>query len=118
MPVAPSAMPSGSTSATSCSRRSAIAAGTSAKVAQRPVLISTSDAISSPTRCGSSGVPCGRGLDLLEPVDEPERRRVEQRELLLDGDGEVRAAVERVARRAEQLVVRQPLLVTHSLEGS
>ena len=114
MPVAPSAIPSGSTSACSCARRSASAAGTSANVSQRPVLTSTSEAISSPTRFGSSDVPLRRRLHLLEPVDEPERRRVEQRELLLDRDGEVGAALEALARRGEQLLVADPLLVTHA----
>ena len=43
----------------------------------------------------------GRGrLHVLEPVDQVERDRVEQRELLLDGDGEVGALVEALARVA------------------
>jgi hypothetical protein len=54
-----------------------------------------------------------RGLELLEAVDEVVRDRVEHRELLLDGDGEVAAVVIGVARRPDQLVVRQPLLVAH-----
>ena len=52
---------------------------------------STSDAISSPTRCGSrSSSSVGGGFQLLEPVRERERLRVEDRELLLDRDREVR----------------------------
>src|SRR5581483_7740514 len=46
----------------------------------------------------------GRGLQLLEPVDEVERLRVEQRELLLDGDGEVGAVLVRGARARELLL--------------
>ena len=38
------------------------------------------------------------GLEILVAVDELERVRIEQRELLFDGDGEVRAALERLAR--------------------
>ena len=41
----------------SCERRSAIRAAASANVSQRPVRTSTSDAISSPTRCSSSALP-------------------------------------------------------------
>ena len=43
--------------------------------------------------------PLRRRLHLLEPVDEVERRRIEQRELLLDRDREVGAA-RRTPRRA------------------
>ena len=48
--------------------------------------------------------PLGRRLDLLEAVDEVEARRVEERELLLDRDGEVGALVECLAGVAEELV--------------
>ena len=58
-----------------------------------------------------------RGLYLFEPVDEAERRRVEQRELLLDGDREVGADLEALARRGEQLLITDPLLVTHALNS-
>src|SRR5213082_1858394 len=57
VPVAPSATPRGSTSARSCCRRSPRSAAASANDPQRPVRTSISDAISSPTRCGSSSVP-------------------------------------------------------------
>src|SRR3989441_2620262 len=57
VPVAPSATPRGSTSARSCCRRSPRSAAASANEPQRPVRTSISDAISSPTRCGSSSVP-------------------------------------------------------------
>ena len=50
-------IPSGSASARSWSRRSASSAAASANVSQRPVRISTSEAISSPTRWPSSAVP-------------------------------------------------------------
>ena len=100
-------------SADSCARRSPIRSDASAKVSQRPVRTSTSLAISSPTRCSSTGDP-GRGrLDLLEAVDERERLGIEQGELLLDRDGEVRAGLEVVARPADQLVVGQLLRFTH-----
>ena len=56
-----------------------------------------------------------RGVHLFEPVDEAERRHVEQRELLLDGDREIGAGIEAIARRGEQLLVADPLIVTHAL---
>ena len=58
VPVAPRRSPSGSTSAASSARRSTSAAGTSWNDCCLPVLTSTSEAISSPTRFGSSEVPC------------------------------------------------------------
>ena len=73
VPVAPSRSPIGSTSACSCERRSAITPGTSAKVSHRPVRTSTSDAISSPTRCSSSCGAPRRRLHVLEAVGEVER---------------------------------------------
>src|SRR6476619_6362258 len=57
VPVAARATPRGSASARSCCRRSPRSAVASANESQRPVRISISDAISSPTRCGSSSVP-------------------------------------------------------------
>ena len=118
VPVAPSAMPSGSTSACSCSRRSAIAAGTSAKrLATAGLDLDLGrDQLADEVRLERR--PLRGRLHLLEAVDEAERRRVEQRELLLDRDGEVGAARRRPpaprggARRTE------PLLVTHAAEGS
>ena len=41
-----------------------------------------------------------RSLDVLEPVREVERLRVEDRELLLDGDREVGRGLELLARTA------------------
>ena len=61
--------------------------------------------------------PLRRRLQLLEAVDEVERRRLEQRELLLDRNGEVGAALEPLACSVEELGVAQPLLVTHRREG-
>src|SRR5919197_895246 len=57
VPVHASAIPSESANAPSWSRRSIIRSAASGKLSQRPVLISTSEAISSPTRCGSSSSP-------------------------------------------------------------
>ena len=54
-----------------------------------------------------------RGLQLLEVVGELERLGVEQRELLLDGEREVLAAVEGVAGAPEQLLPRNRLRFTH-----
>ena len=108
--------PSGSTRPASSARRSAIVAGTSAKVSTRPVLISTSEAISSPARCRSDRRPGGRRLHVLEPVDEVERDRVEQRELLLHRDREVGACIEALARLAKELIGGNALFVTHGAE--
>src|SRR3954453_16207990 len=49
--------PTESASPLSCTRRSPSFSAASANVSQRPVRTSTSDAISSPTRCGSTSVP-------------------------------------------------------------
>ena len=62
------------------------------------------------------GRPGRRGLHVLEPVDEVERDGVEQRELLLDGDREVGARVEALARLSEELVCGNALFVTHGAE--
>ena len=56
------------------------------------------------------------GLQLLEPIRQLERLGIEHRELLLDGEGEVGAAVERVACVRQQLLPRDALLVAHSRE--
>ena len=53
------------------------------------------------------------GLQLLEAVDELERVGVEDRELLLHREGEVAPVLERLARNADELLVREPLLVAH-----
>jgi hypothetical protein len=55
---------------------------------------------------------CGR-LHFLEPVDERERVGVEERELLLDRDGQVDAAVEGRPSLLEQHLVRNLLRFTH-----
>ena len=57
-----------------------------------------------------------RRLDVLEPVDEVERDGVEQRELLLHGDGEVGTRVEPLARVAEKLICGNALFVAHGAE--
>ena len=58
----------------------------------------------------------GCRLQLLETVDEVERGRVEERELLLHGDREVGARVERLAGDAELLLGAEALLVAHPPE--
>ena len=55
----------------------------------------------------------GRRLDVLEPVDEVEGDGVEQRELLLDGHGEVGARLELVAGELDLLLGAQALSVAH-----
>ena len=55
-----------------------------------------------------------RSLQLLEAVDELERLGVEERELLLDGDREVGAALEGFAGGRELLLGGQSLLVAHA----
>src|SRR5205823_4857389 len=56
-PTAASAIPSPPARSSSWARRSPTFAAASAKFSQRPVRTSTSEAINSPTRCSSSGVP-------------------------------------------------------------
>src|SRR3954451_17874952 len=58
VPVHASATPTECASSWSCARRSTIFSAASTNVSERPVRTSTSDAISSPTMCSSSGVPC------------------------------------------------------------
>src|SRR5215213_5502820 len=58
VPVHARATPTDCASSWSCARRSTIFSAASANVSERPVRTSTSDAISSPTMCSSSGVPC------------------------------------------------------------
>ena len=55
-----------------------------------------------------------RGLHLLEPVRQLERLGIEQRELLLDRDGEVPPLLERLASRSDLLVRAQTLRVAHA----
>ena len=89
-----------------------IFAAASPKSAHLPVRTSTSDAISSPTRCGSSVGAARRRLEVLEAVDQLERAGVEDRELLLDREREVgrrsrtRRARTRAARRERASVPR------------
>ena len=116
-PVAPRTSPSGSTSDASCRRRSARTAGTSANVSVAPRLdldlgrdqLTGQVALESLSRRG-------RLDDVLEAVDELERVRVEERELLLDGDGEVVRSLESLPRLAQELVVRNSLCVAHERE--
>ena len=60
-----------------------------------------------------------RLLHVLEAVDEPERRRIDERELLLDRERQVRPALEGRLRGRQQLLVADSLLVAHggSLSG-
>ena len=48
-------------------------------------------------------------LELLEAVDEPKRLRVEERELLLDGDCEILAVLEALPRLRNQLFIGNAL---------
>ena len=59
-----------------------------------------------------------RPADLLEAADEAERRRIEQRELLLDRDGEVGNVLEPGLRGGQQLLVADLLLVAHRRKPS
>ena len=83
------------------------------KSAHFPVRTSASEAISSPTRCGSSSVPAAAALSSSNRFDEPERLRVEERELLLDRDREVGARLERRAGRGELLLGGKALFLAH-----
>ena len=62
--------------------------------------------------------PARGGLDVLEAVREVERVRIEDRELLLDRDGEVGRRLELRARLRDQLVRGEALLVTHAAHYS
>ena len=64
------------------------------------------------------GLGAARGVDdVLVAVDEIERVPVEERELLLDGDGEVVRRLEPLSRLAQELLVRHSLCVAHGAEG-
>ena len=78
-----------------------------------PVLTSASDAISSPASELLHLRPHGRCLHVLEAVDEIERDGVEQRELFLDGHGEVGGCLEPLAGVSEKLISWNALLVAH-----
>ena len=67
-------------------------AAASSNVSQRPVRTSTSEAISSPTRCSSSAVPCAAACSSSKRFVQVERLGVEDGELLLDREREVLAA--------------------------
>jgi hypothetical protein len=54
-----------------------------------------------------------RLLQLLESVDEFERVRVQERELLLDRDREIGHRLERLARQRKHFLVADPLLLAH-----
>src|SRR5215510_13653027 len=112
-PVAPSVKPSPSASSRSCERRFGISAAASANVSQRPVRTSTSEAISSPTRCSSSSVPAAAAWTELVAVAEGERGRLEDRKLLLDREREVPPGLESLARERNLLLGSELLLVTH-----
>ena len=58
-----------------------------------------------------------RGVELLEAIGERERVRIEQRELLFDGEREVGAGLEVVAALRDQLLPGDALLVAHSRES-
>ena len=104
VPVAPSASPSGSTRAASCARRSASAAGDVGEGHLLPGLHLHlgGDQLADEVRL-ERRTARGR-LHLLEPVDEVERLRVEERELLLDRDGEILGRLEALARLGEDLL--------------
>src|SRR5258708_24583511 len=58
-----------------------------------------------------------RLLQVFEAVDELERRLIEQRELLLDGEREIRLRLERGVRRREEFLVPDLLFVAHRPEA-
>ena len=62
--------------------------------------------------------PPRRRLEVLEPARQVERLRLEDRELLLDRDGEVGRGLEPSARLRDQLVRRDALFVTHEPDYS
>ena len=60
------------------------------------------------------GFGAGRGrLDVFEAVDEVERDRIEQRELFLDGHGEIGGLLEALTGVSEELICWNALLVAH-----
>ena len=73
------------------------------------------DQLANEVRLDVRPAPCG--LNVLEPVRERERLRVEQRELLLDGERQVCAVLERLASGRELLVRGQPLFLAHRAGG-
>ena len=59
------------------------------------------------------GTPGSGRLHVLEAVDQRERLRIEERELLLDRDRQIGAALEGRPRLLEQLLVGNLLRFTH-----
>ena len=104
VPVAPSRSPIGSTSDWSCARRSAIAAGNvgEALLPTGADLHFRRDELADEVLLERR--PARRGLDVLEAVREVERLRIDDRELLLDGDREVGRGLELLACLRDQLV--------------
>ena len=105
VPVHASAIASGSRSAASSARRSAIAAG---NVGERGLLARLDldlggDQLADEVRLERRVLR--RGVDLLEAVDEVERLGIEERELLFDRDGEVLGRLEALVRVGEDLLV-------------
>ncbi len=113
VPVAPRRSPIGSTSDWSCARRSAMTPGTSANDSclTGTHLHFRRDELAYEVLLERR--PARRGLDVLEAVREVERLRVDDRELLLDGDREVGRGLELLACPCDQLVRRETLLVAH-----
>ena len=106
-------MPSGSTRAASSTRRSAISFGTSREGLDAPGLDLDLGGDQLAGERGLEGRAGRSGLHFLEPVDEVERDRIEQRELLFHGNCEVGARVEPLARVSKKLVSWNALLVAH-----
>ena len=106
--------PSGSASARSCARRSPSAlGGLRERVAAAGADLDLGgDQLADEVRL-ELGAPRGL-LQLLEAVDELERLGIEERELLLDREREVGRRLEGRARRREQLLVADLLLVAHA----
>ena len=69
-----------------------------------PVLTSASEAIDSPTRCGSTSVPAAWACNSSKRLVERKRVGIEQRELLLHRHGEVACVIELFVRRCQLLV--------------
>ena len=100
VPVAPSAIPSPSASASSCARRSAsLALGLVERLAAAGLDLDLGGDQLADDVALEVGSRHG-GQQLLEAVHEPERVRVEERELLLDREREVLAVLELLAGRA------------------
>src|SRR5213592_3165206 len=109
-PVPPSVKPSPSTSSRSWARRlGTVAAASEGLAATSAHLDLGRDQLADEMRL-QLGALRGR-LELLEAVGERERRRVEDRELLLDRDREVRRGLVLLAAEPQLLVATQDALV-------